>query len=663
MGHGTLAHAVFAVGVVAAAPLAHAQKPVEPGAIPAGFERTEIADLTFTMRDDGFSTIATDPFDARVAYVGTYQGRFYKTADRGRTWTESTIIPEQGRLWSTPGSTVFVGSVRGSADEGRSSLDLIGESSYPIDIGRVPSQLRRLLPPTAPRDVLAGESAISAGGGGGSLGVGLSDRSPRLSLYTASRGRPVPTLNRVKFLLDRSLRGTQILNLAVDPSDRRRIFAATVNGLYKSADGGDSWSRSFAGLTAGERTANRIAIRAGEPKLMLLGTTSGAYTSTDQGDTWSKLTTVGGIVNDVAFDPTDPRYIYLATNGNVLRSTDGGGSFNAIYASSFPAEADVKSIVIDPFDVGTAYIGTMRGAFVTRNLRDPNLVSWTPLEGVQSVLAVHGIGACAKHRGHLYARTRLELFTINYGAAGPESAIVESWDGGQTWRQLFTGQGNGLSETFIADSKDPDQLWIGWSTALHYLERVATTKVAPAQPRARDLGPPGPPIGEVLLAAIGYHGLEMLDYTKKIQLPKAWSFLPRKLDVTATYRQWSAGGIQDDAQFAASRYFQVLDAKEWRVMVWASWSLPDLVYSPQSVPMLRQRVTVLNDELRLRLMTTIHRSYGELVRLRALLATRPLDVRTEVIYRLRIEQLEAIVDLASGGYLTRWQKKKPRRTE
>lgn len=662
MGHGTLARAVFAVGVVAAAPFAHAQKPDEPAGIPAGFERVEIADLTFTMRDDAFSTITTDPFDSRVAYVGTYQGRFYKTDDRGRTWTESTIIPDQNLLWSTPGSTIFFGSVRSGGGAGRSERDLIGESDYPIDVGRVPSQLSRLLLPPAPRDVLAGESAISAGGGGGSLGVGLSDRSPRLSLYTASRGRPVPTLNRVRFLLDRSLRGTAILNLAVDPSDRRRIFAATVNGLYKSSDGGDSWSRSFAGLTSGERTAQRIAIRPGEPKLMMLGTTGGAYTSMDQGDTWSKITTVGGIVNDIAFDTTDPRFVYLATNSNVLRSINGGLSFGPIYYSSFPAEADVRSIVIDPFDVATGYIATARGAFVTHNLRDPT-VNWAPLEGVQSILTVLQFGACAKHKGHLYARTRLELFTINYGAAGPESAIIESWDGGQTWRQLFTGHGNGLSEAFITDSKDPDQLWIGWSTALHYLERVATTKVAPAQPRARDLGPPSPPIGEVILAANRHHGLEMRDYSKRLSRPLAWRIMPRKLDVTASYEQWSAGGIQDDQQFTASRYFQVLDAKEWRVMVWASWSLPDFVYSPNSVPMLRQRVTVLNDELRLRVMTTIHRSYGELVRLRALLAMTPLDVKTEVIYRLRIEQLEAIVDLASGGYLTRWQKKKPRRTE
>ena len=59
----------------------------------------------------------------------------------------------------------------------------------------------------------------------------------------------------------------------------------------------------------------------------------------------------------------------MATNGGVFRSTDGGRNFVLIYYSTFPAELDVRTIQIDPFDPETAYIGTMRGAYVTHNLR------------------------------------------------------------------------------------------------------------------------------------------------------------------------------------------------------------------------------------------------------------------------------------------------------
>jgi hypothetical protein len=75
--------------------------------------------------------------------------------------------------------------------------------------------------------------------------------------------------------------------------------------------------------------------------------------------------------------------------------------------------------------------------------------------------------------------------------------------------------------------------------------------------------------------------------------------------------------------------------------------------------MMRQRINHMNDELRHQLMNTVSRAYDELLRIEGTLAsTGDLDLRTKVFYRLRAEQLEAIIDLASGGYLSRWYKKR-----
>src|SRR5262245_66572428 len=117
--------------------------------IPAGYERVDLSDLTFTLRDDDFASISVDPNDARTAHVGTFQGRFYKTTNGGRTWTESTIIPEQGLLWATPGSSIFYGSIRSPGPD-ISAVDLIGRDSS-LTLGHMPSTLLRL-PTTAPSD-------------------------------------------------------------------------------------------------------------------------------------------------------------------------------------------------------------------------------------------------------------------------------------------------------------------------------------------------------------------------------------------------------------------------------------------------------------------------------------------------------------------------------
>jgi hypothetical protein len=633
---------------------AHADDPT----IPPEAERFEISDVTTTMRADNFSALAVDPADGKTAYVGTDQGRIYKTTDGGRTWNESTVLPERKLLWQAPGATIYFGGLRGASGYETGEVNEF-ELSPRIGTGdpRVPSELEGLGFPDHPSDPLEDASASASGGGGGLLGVGLSARSPRLSLLSASRGRPVPTLNRFRFLNDRGQRATRIITIAVDPENRRSVFAATADGLYHSRDAGESWSRSFAGLTPAERLALIIAIRPGD-QFMILGTGNGAYSSTDQGDNWAKITTVGGFVNQVAFDTKDGKYVYLATSGGVLRSVDRGASFQPIYYSTLPAENDVRWMTLDPFDPETAYIGTNRGAFVSHDLHAA-FVTWQALEGMQSVLQVLRIGACSTHKNHLYAMTRIDLTTINYGAPGPESAIIESWDAGKSWRPLFTGMSDGAAEAMAIAPDDPDQLWIAWSTAVHRLARIdpaADTRAA----RIRR-GEPMPAMGDVIKAALRYQGVELDDYTDMIHRPKFWNILPRTVTVTGTWQQFTRGGTQDDAQFAQGRYFDARDVRGWAVVVWASWNLPDLVYTPTSVAMLRQREQILDDELRRRITETVERSYVEAERIRAELATTKLDTKTEVLYRLRLEQLEAVVDLTSGGYLNRWHEKQRKR--
>lgn len=624
------------------------------GAIPAGFERFDLIDLTYTMRDDTYNTITIDGQDSRVAYVGTHQGRVYKTTDSGRTWTESTVIPEQRPLWAAPGTSVFLGGVRDSGG-GVTHAALTGVHDGPLTLGQLPSQLKRFSG-GQPLDPLSAESAAAAGGGRAQLGLGLTERAPRLQLLTATRGRPAPSTNRVSFVAGRASRGTAIISIAPDPVDRKLLFAATVNGLYRSDNGGDSWARIFAGLTAGERLALKIAIRPGEPKLMILGTASGAYTSNDRGENWVKNGTVGGAVNEVAFD-TDPKFVYLATNGGVLRSINGGQTFDNIFYSTFPAENDVRAIALDPFDPETLYIGTNRGSYVTHKARTATTSDWVALEGVQSVEAIPALVACTKHKGHLYAAIRLNLHTINYGASPPESAVIETWDGGLTWRQLFTGHSDGLAEHFAVDPKDPDQVWMAWTTAVHRLERRAGRSSSAIADFER---PEGPGIGEIVLAALRHHGLELDEYSERISRGVLATIVPKKLTVVGSVRRWQAGAVQDDIQFSADRYLQIYDAREWEVMAWASWNLPERIYSPNAQPMMRQRVAHVNDELRRQITNTVRRAYSELLRIRGTLASSELDLKTRVFYRLRAEQLEAIIDLASGGYLARWQKKSRR---
>ncbi|CAN5657160.1 hypothetical protein BH11MYX1_BH11MYX1_48360 [soil metagenome] len=619
-----------------------------PGASHAASDHVSITELTFTLRDDHFSSIATDPNDPRTVYVGTYEGRVYRTNDAGATWNESTVIPERKPVWSAPGVTTFLGALR-QAGPPLLALDLIGRSSQ-IELGRLPSSLPRLPGGTVPDDPLLPESSSSAVGVlRGALGP--SPRAPMLSALVDARGRQVPVFNRTLYI--QTLHGTAVLDVTVDPGDRRVVFAATNNGLYRSTDRGESWLRVFAGVSAAERVTTRLAIRPSGSELLLLGTEDGAYTSADQAITWTKIVTASDAVRAIAFDPTDPRYVYLATRSGVLRSTDGALTFAPIFASMLATGSEVQSITIDPADPETAYIGTSRGAYVTRQLRAGGQTSWEPLAGVQSALTVREVFACPRHRDHVVAMTQLQLPTINYGADAPESTIIESWDGGQTWRTLFSGQSEGQVQSFAPDPSDPDELWIAWTTSLHRLERArGASQLAISDDEIRD---PGPPLGELVLAALRYHGLELDLFKQTLDKSALDSLVPRRLAITGVFQRWSFGGIADEPQFASSRYLQASDFHAWQVMAWAAWDLPDSHYSADRVPILRRRLNLLTDQVRHQLVETLHRDYGELERLLALGRGRG-DLQARVLDQVRIEQLTAVIDLASGGYLTRWHR-------
>jgi hypothetical protein len=635
--------------------------------VPADMEHVEVEDVTLTMRDDSFNVLEPDPVDPNTVFVGTKQGRIYKTEDAGKTWTESTVIPEKRSLWASAGTTIFFGGIR-SEGAYHTAPDVPNPSALELP-GHVPAVYGGLNPPdevplstggslrygveSPTENPLERESAIASGAGGGFLGIGLSSRAPRLSILTGSRGRPVPVLNRQRLLGDRVLSGTSIWKIAVDPKNRNLVYAATNNGLYQSFDAGKSWVRTFGGLTPAERFNLTVVIRPSD-RLMLLGTGNGAYVSIDHGDNWAKITTVGGYVNDIAFDATDDHFVYLATSGGVLRSTDGAASFQPVYYSTFPAENDVRSVSIDPFDPETVYIGTNRGAFLSHNARAP-FPQWSLIPGMQGILQVQRIAACSKHKGHLYAMTRMELATINYGAPAPENAVIETFDAGTTWRQIFTGQTDLSLEWFGLDTQNPDEMWIAWTPSIHHLKRVSEVK-APAHVKLQLDDETRPSISEITLAALKYQGVEMEDYTEKLSKARS-HWLPSSFTIRGLYRRFSTGGIQDDAQFAPGRYLEVQDFSYWQITAVASWSLPDTIYHFDAIPMLKLRVQVVNDELRHRILDTVEKSYAESLRIRAALATADLDLKTRVIYQLRIEQLEAMVDLASGGYLTRWQKK------
>ena len=667
--------------------------------IPSGFRRYELIDVTTGMRDDTFWSIQMG-LDGTV-YVGTDEGRSYISKDEGVTWSESWVVPEVKSLFGFVGQRMYLGKIRsdaphnavfanlapgvgGSTDTMTALSALAGDRFQPIGFdpifarggsaGGLSSDLPPAYTPTGtsvrepganPGDVgpLGGEATGAAGALGFVLGAALSARAPRLSILLGVRGRPIANISLQRLLLGVAQRVTEVRKIIPDPKDSQHLFACTWYGLYQSYDGGTSWVRTFAGLTASERGIYDIVFDASQPGRVYMGTQRGLFVSNNNGDGWTKSTTVPEIiVKKIHIDPKDNKRIYIAGLGGVFRTSDRLQSVVLSYYSTLPRWNDVFWITQDPTEPETAYLGIVK----TEKLSTSTSRDWQFLKPLRlENLVVQVVYACSRHRGHLYAMTRADLPAINYGSNGPESYLIESWDAGQNWRVLVPNRTAGDLRWFTVDPRDPDVPWVAYSRALVRVKRLPDDAEAPTgerQPNYQLVFPEDPTVGEVLDAALHYHKLDLGTYQANLDKLRTSNWIPTRLNVSYFYGRGEAGAVHDDFQFAEDRYRAVLPRSEWRVMAFATWRLPDIFYEPKTVAMQRIRELTMNDEIRNRVYTVVQRNYGELQRLRARQrAGGKRDLYTRAVEVTRMEQLEAMVDLMSGGYLTRREKAKQKK--
>ena len=113
---------------------------------------------------------------------------------------------------------------------------------------------------------------------------------------------------------------SDIFSLDVNVKRRSHLFAGACSGVYRSVDGGSTWT-SLEHELGGQFRTYVVRSAPNSPEVVYAGTNLGLMMSRDSGANWHRLSDTRA--RSLAFDPTDPQRIFVATDEGVVRWEEG----------------------------------------------------------------------------------------------------------------------------------------------------------------------------------------------------------------------------------------------------------------------------------------------------------------------------------------------------
>lgn len=377
----------------------------------------------------GIGALAVDPFEPTNLYAGTAAGRIYRSADRGQTWTltfvladspnVTQIVPDpnvRGRLYATSAAGFF------RSDDSGSTWSMISGLSGLAPLVFAPDPLS-----TAILYAGTGAGALRSTDGGASWGlankgiaafpISALATDPRLpsTIWAGVEGSPAAVARSDSaggsWTFHPLPGATGVVSVATDAGNSDIVYAASRNAVFRSEDGGLSWS-----------TSNGVPA----PPVPLYS--------------WS--------IRAFAADPRNPGTVYAGWGGgrgnmgSVSVSRDGGRTWR----DSYPAVplGSVQALTVDPASPGTLWVSSITGTW-----RSPDAGTTWAQTGPWPGFFTSFFAVDPANPTTLYGS----------GTGIQETGIWKSTDAGATWSRLASGRNDGGGP--IVSDPSSNTLFIG----------------------------------------------------------------------------------------------------------------------------------------------------------------------------------------------------------
>jgi photosystem II stability/assembly factor-like uncharacterized protein len=336
------------------------------------------------MRGGRTKSAAGVPSQPNVFYIGVCNGGVWKTTDYGRTW--QPIFDDQptgsiGAIALAPSNPdiIYVGS-----GEGLQRPDLsVGDGVYKsTDAGKTWTHLGlrdgQQIPQIAVDPHNPDRLFVAV------LGHPYGPNEERGIYRSTDGGRSFQKV----LGKDENTGGSDV---AIDPANPDIVYAAmwearegpwenaawggTGGGIFKSTDGGTNWKQLKEGLPEGVTQAN-LAIAPSDPRriyaAVAIGRATNIFRSDDAGEHWTRITTdarpatrIGG--GDLPVPAVDPKNADIVYSASIVtwKSTDGGRTWTGIRGA--PGGDDYQRIWINPNNPNIILNVSDQGAIITVN--------------------------------------------------------------------------------------------------------------------------------------------------------------------------------------------------------------------------------------------------------------------------------------------------------